>query len=218
MLDAGIPLVQSGGVFNNSRLYHAAFTQNRHAVEWLLNQSHPVDPHNGVTALHAICWQSDYSDGRNENTRSIVRLLLTAGIRPNARRESDGNTPLHECMGGDGSNLAAAEELLAAGADINAVNNDGLTPLHLHYELLFDYERVVPFMLKHGANPLIRDKHGQTVIDAAERMIAGENPRWREELCADDGGPPCGWKEPAHPDDAEYRMLALLKQAADRFR
>jgi len=136
-------------------------------------------------------------------------------------RESE-HTPLHEAMSGDGSNLVAAAELLAAGANVNAINHCGQTPLHLSYETIFDYERVVPFMLEHGANPLIRDQWGQTVIDIARRMIAGEQPRWRIDAFARDhsGEVPCGWKhaaDPNDPEDAEFRMLALLEDAAKAF-
>jgi ankyrin repeat protein len=216
LVGSGLPLIRKHPVRKNSRLYRAAFAENLDAVRFLLDAGHPIDADEGTTALHAICWNGDYRNECDEVTLAIVKLLLEAGIDPNARG-AGGNTPLHEAMSGDGSNLVAAEELLAAGADINAINDDGMTPLLLHYETLFDYDRVVPFMLKHGANPLITDRRGQTVIDSARRLIAGENPMWRVEEFGDQGGPPCGWKEPARPGDAEYEMLQLLEEAAIRF-
>lgn len=214
MLDAGVPLLFR--CRHKSRLYDAAFAEHLHGVKFLLDAGHPINADTGNNALHAICWHSDYSDSRDENTREIVRTLLMAGFDPNSRGDG-GNTPMHEAMGGDGSNLVAAEELLATGVDINATNDDGQTPLHYSYEIHFEYERVVPFMLERGANPLLRDKWGRSVIDIARRMIAGENPRWRIEQYEPEGGPPCGWKVPAKPGDAEYRMLALLDEAATRF-
>jgi len=214
MLDAGMPLIVPGR--RSSRLYDAAFAEHLQGVKLLLNVGHPIDADTGHNALHAICWHWDYSGPRDVNTREIVRTLLKAGFDPNSRGDG-GATPLHEALSGDGSNLVAAEELLAAGADINATNYDGQTPLHLTYETLSEYERVVPFMLDRGANPLLRDRWGQSVIDIARRMIAGENPRWRIEQYEPEGGPPCGWKTPAKPGDSEYQMLELLEEAATRF-
>ncbi|MBX3373298.1 MAG: ankyrin repeat domain-containing protein [Phycisphaeraceae bacterium] len=100
--------------------------------------------------------------------------------------------------------------------DPNHRGDGGATPLHLSYETLSEYEQVVPFMLERGADPRLRDRWGQTVIDLARRMIAGEHPRWRLERSAADGVPPCGWKTPAETGDAEYRMLQRREAAALR--
>lgn len=215
MLKVGVPLVFQDQ--SRSRLWHAAFAENRYAVHFLLDEEHSVMPgSNGETALHAICWNWDHGDDRDEVTRAIVRSLLQAGIEPLALGPG-GQMPLHEAMSGDGVNLVAAEELIAAGADVNAVNDDGDTPLMHHYQTLFDYEKVVPFLLERGANPLIRNKHGDTAIDLARQMIRGDNPQWRIDRCKAEGGPPCEWKERAKVGDAEHRMLALLEKAASQF-
>ncbi len=201
-------------------LIDAAMFFDANAVDALLaaGADPQVADERGFTTLHAAAWMGDGDgDEENERTGRIIESLLRAGADPNAR-DAHGDTPMHEALSGDGLNLVAAEQLLAAGADINATNDDDQTPLHISYETLFEYERVVPFMLERGANPLLRDKWGQTVIDIARRMIAGANPRWRIEQCEPEGGPPCGWKEPAKPGDSEYRMLELLEEAAMRFK
>lgn len=216
MIDVGVPLILPVED-EPDRLYDAAFAENPFAVRALLELGYPaIRPGSPRTALHALCWHWDHADERDEATRAIVRMLLDAGIDPNAR-EAGGNTPLHECVAGDGSNLVAAEVLLAAGADVNAQNEDGQTPLVYLYETLFDYERVVPFLLGHGANPLIPNARGKNAIDIARQMIRGENPDWRVEQWNEKGGPPCGWKDTATPGDAEYRMLELMIDAAKRF-
>lgn len=52
---------------------------------------------------------------------NIVQWLLCQGANPNIR-DADGDTPLMAC-----EDPACADALLAAGADIDAVNNDGAT-------------------------------------------------------------------------------------------
>jgi ankyrin repeat protein len=215
MVQSGLPLAIRSE--ERHRLYDAAFAENPHAVRWLLQAGHAIEPRgDGATALHAICWHWDHGDERDEATRDIVRTLLAAGVDPDAR-DTGGNTPLHEAVAGDGTNLVAAVELLNAGADVNAQNSDGQTPLVYFYESLFDYARVVPFLLEHGANPLIRNARGRHAIDIARQMIAGEDPDWRAEQWNGEGGPPCCWKAPAEPGDAEHQMLILMLAAAKRF-
>jgi ankyrin repeat protein len=216
LLDAGAAL-QVEDEDGTDRMWKAAFSENPRAVAMLMKLGHPVSPGSrGQTGLHAICWHWDHGDERDDMTREMVRMFLAAGVSPNARDQS-GTTPLHEAMTGDGVNTVAAEELIRAGADVNAVDEDGNTPLMTHYEVLFDYQRVVEFLLAHGANPLIRNKRGKSVIDLARQMMTGENPDWRAEQWADEGGPPCGWKAPADEGDDEAAALAMLEEAAKRF-
>ena len=196
-------------------LQEAAFSQDLPAVEFLLSVGHPAaKPSGHETALHQICWHS--GDEHNERIRRMVRCLLAAGINPNARNE-EGNTPLHEAVAGDGANVAAMAVLLDAGADPNAENNEGQTPLAHLYDTSFDYAEVVPLLLRYGANPLRRDKRGRHALDLARACAAGEEPAWRKEQWAEEGGPPCGWKFPATPGDEESQMLQLLETAARKY-
>jgi len=213
LIRLGCPLESAG----RNRLFDAAFSENQHAVQLLLDLGHPVSPDpDGRTALHGICWHWDHGDERDIATRAIVRMLLEAGIDPNARH-ARGSTPLHEALTGDGLNIVAAEELLNAGADINAIDFDGNTPLMLHYEVLFDYLKVTEFMLARGANPLVRNARGKTIVDLARERIAGAEPDWRAEQWTEAGGPPCGWKPPAEETDEEHRALSLLEDAVTRW-
>lgn len=218
MIEVGVPLVRSLRE-GSGRLYDAAFSENPHAVRFLLGVGHPVmdcDVTRG-SALHAICWHWDHGDQRDEATRDIVRQLLAAGNSPH-HRDARGNTPLHEAVAGDGVNIVAAEELLAAGADINAQNDEGQTPLVYHYESAFEYDKAVPFLIERGANPFISKANGKNAIDVARQMIAGKNPDWREGKTRDDGGELCGWKGPAVPGDGEHALLDLMLKAAERFK
>ena len=60
-----------------------------------------------------------------------VALLLAHGGDPRARsRNSLANTPLHAGLAGS-AGLALVDRLLAAGAEVNAADGGGFTPLHL---------------------------------------------------------------------------------------
>jgi len=81
-----------------------------------------------------IRWREGYAflnheakDGRNDT----LRFMLQHGADPNTRdqRNGAGSTPLHCAARND--RLNAAEILLDFGADVNAKNDDGLTPLDM---------------------------------------------------------------------------------------
>ncbi len=65
------------------------------------------------------------------------------------------------------------EELLKLGADVNARNNDGETPIFT----TFDPDAIALF-IKHGADLTIRNNKGQTVMEAAKN----KGPAWQEAL------------------------------------
>jgi ankyrin repeat protein len=55
------------------------------------------------------------------------------------------------------------EELLRLGADVNAQNNDGQTPIFTNVD-----DDCVELFVAHGADLTIRDKEGRTVFEATE--------------------------------------------------
>jgi ankyrin repeat protein len=55
------------------------------------------------------------------------------------------------------------EELLRLGADVNARNNDGETPIFTNVD-----DDSIPLFIAHGADLTIRNKKGQTVFEAAK--------------------------------------------------
>lgn len=116
----------------------------------------------GATPLHyaATCKndgvsQTDYAQ--------IVRVLIKAGADPNIPDES-GNTALHKLQNRPQSENVA-RELLQSGANLNARNKDGRTPI-----MFTSDERVIRLLVQAGADVSIRDKEGRTVMDRAREM------------------------------------------------
>ena len=90
----------------------------------------------------------------------IVKLLLAAGAYPNAKENLFGRTPLHE------SDLEVSKLLIHAGADVNAKDYFGETPLH-HVSKL-GFLDVVKLLLEAGADVNVVNKVGKTPLDIAQ--------------------------------------------------
>ena len=91
---------------------------------------------------------------------AIVRLLLESGADCNARGTSD-DTPLFHAQ-----SVEVAKALIDAGADVNAINDSGMTCLDVHLfhcrnAMTFDREiAIVRLLLEHGAQhnePLVEE-------------------------------------------------------------
>ena len=133
--------------------------------------SHSTD---GWTPLHLAAAFAD------EDT---VHLLLSRGADAHARSHNDlGNQPLHACVARFGS-LASARALIEGGADVNATQSGGITPLHL--TAAQGKTEMLQLLLRHGASPSARTDEGKLPLDlarerghtqAAERLAALSSP------------------------------------------
>jgi uncharacterized protein len=91
-------------------------------------------------------------------------VLLAHGADPNTpARNAQRVTALHAALAGPTPDLARA--LVAAGADVNAVQQDGVTPLHEAAHI--GRADLVQLLLEHGADAAARDGQGRSAADFA---------------------------------------------------
>jgi ankyrin repeat protein len=138
-------------------LFEAAATGTQDRLEQLLHldrttvNSYSAD---GWTPLHLAVFF-----GR----LNIVHVLLKSGANVDAiSKNGERLSPLHSALANP-NNAAIAEILLDAGADPNAVQEQGYTPLH--YAAYNGLERVVRMLLSRSAATAGRTKEGKTAYD-----------------------------------------------------
>ena len=159
-------MITAGAVPTDELLFHAISNRNDEWVELLLRYGANPNARHSLLEEHApehALLEAAYASDRGESkaVERMVMHLLNYGADAHVRT-TGGNTALHAAV----SNAESArliKALLDKGVDINATNNKGETPLmvaagnknHSLYRLL----------LKHGANPALRNNRGQTAAD-----------------------------------------------------
>lgn len=113
----------------------------------------------------------------------VMRLLLKAGADPSLGSQF-GATPLMAAAGvgleyggnfpPEARSLEAVKLCLQLGADVNAVDKDGLTALH--GAAARGADQIVQFLVEKGARMDVKDKKGRTPLDVAMGKDAVKNP------------------------------------------
>ena len=167
--------VSAHGDKNVTLLQWAMFSKSTAGMEALLAAgADPAQP--GIdddTVVHLAAMAND---------PKYLELLLKHGADPNARNGVTRATPLVSALMGDRE--VQFHALLAAGADPNAADRTGNTPLHQAAKI--NQPQRVLELLKAGANPNAANIMGATFqwyfFQPPDRLITGEARRGREEV------------------------------------
>ena len=143
-------------------LIYAASEGNIEEVRHFLKEGANVnfrDPENGRTPLHLAV---------NEMHVDCVKLLVESGANVKIKSKEEGKTPLHELAWGRQEDAQSEKEiceiLLAAGADVNAENDIGATPLV--YAITYERPWLVKRFLEAGAKTMLPNlKICQTLLE-----------------------------------------------------
>jgi ankyrin repeat protein len=131
LLEAGAPrdLINRFGL---DRIGSAAFGRCPDSIAFLIESGSSLAPQSdsGMTVLHLVCWHGAASEDLNEITERVIRMLIEAGVPPDAR-DCFGQAPMHLAAAGEGPSCTTIRSLLKHGAKPDPIDHNGRTPLSL---------------------------------------------------------------------------------------
>ncbi|HEV8079927.1 MAG TPA: ankyrin repeat domain-containing protein [Chitinophagaceae bacterium] len=145
-------------------------------VKFLLDKGANVnaEDNDGKTALFAICSGEDYLPMQQK--LKIAEMLINKGANKEVIAKTQGNykgkgTPLiYASMHGD---IEMVKFLISKGANVNAKNEDGYTPLMLVADNenglpIYNKVKIIELLLAKGAMPNQKNERDETAISIAE--------------------------------------------------
>jgi ankyrin repeat protein len=140
-------------------IFEAAATGTQDRLEQLLQQEPALKNSwspDGWTPLHLAVFFGRVN---------IAHFLLSKGVDINvASRTDERVSPLHSALANP-NNAAIAQLLIEHGADVNARQAQGYTPLH--YAATYGLESIIRSLLQRSADKTIRNADGKTAFDLA---------------------------------------------------
>ncbi len=110
------------------------------------------------TPLHSAEW---------EDHGKIISILLDYGADINSKNFCWGETALHNAA--SGGNKEYAEFLIGKGADVNAVDNLGYSPLH--YAARMGHENIYGLLLSHGAEHDVFTASAMGLLEEVKEIV-----------------------------------------------
>lgn len=105
------------------------------------------------------------------NDVKTLKRLLDGGMDPNVKDYDREATPLH--WAANKGHVEAIELLIDSGANVNAQNKRGRTPIHALIEMKF--YKIVLWLIKYcGGDPFIEDVRGLRPYDLAQGFMQKE--------------------------------------------
>ena len=159
-------------LFRTARVLSAIASGNVHAVQRILKK---VDVNSTVTAG----WRPIHLALAFPKGIFLVELLLKKGADVEVAIPEDhfplgGAKPLHLAVEGrtDQGSVNAAKLLIASGANVNAVDDEGRTPLH---QTARTYNAALAaFLIQKGADVSVSDREEKTPLDVATRHASDD--------------------------------------------
>ncbi len=144
----------------STALHLAADVGNTECVRLLLSKGADakVKNHRGFTPLHLAA--------RTSSIECVELLLREGNADPNSE-DFDHRTPLHASIGKADSAFDIIELLISWGANVNAKDAYGFTPLHL--AALDGIAHCVELLIYHGADVTTKSRKGATALNVINR-------------------------------------------------
>ena len=163
LLEAGADVDAMDAELNMTPLVMAAMSRDLglETLDKLLAAGADVNArHTDMSPLQAAAY-SDRVD--------VCERIIAAGARLNERKGETKETALHTAAVFNASRVC--EHLLTAGADVDAEDAKGATPLF--YAIVADSPEVARILLAAGADPSLRSDAGLTALQVARQMERG---------------------------------------------
>jgi ankyrin repeat protein len=125
-----------------------------------------LDEDKSTPLHHAVCYYDKNQKKLKENI-SILKWLINQGASVTIKEDIEGCTPLHTALSPE-----VVDCLVKAGAPVNAIQEDGLTPLH--YAVRCGRTSVAQALLERGAFVDARTHHKETPLFFAHDLATGQ--------------------------------------------